>query len=189
MIGLVGCCKTKLDHAAPARELYTSPLFRMSLEYAQQWCTSVYVASALHDLLELDRVLAPYSRSMASLSTFQRSMFGAAVARGVVDRHGKNGLKLLVLAGTLYVDPIRAAFARMGLEVSINDPLRGLQLGSRLSFLSRALGASRPATGLVSTSAPGPTTGGAVNAERDAAGASPAIPSSVASRSGLAGNK
>lgn len=34
-IGLVGCGKTKLDNAAPARDIYTSPLFRAALVRAQ----------------------------------------------------------------------------------------------------------------------------------------------------------
>lgn len=150
MIGLIACCKTKLDRAAPVRELYTSPLFRLSLAYAETRCTRVYVASAQHDLLELDRVLAPYNRTMASLTPMQRKLFGAAVARGLVDRHG-DAFDLLILAGSAYIDPIRLALAKMGRgpgvvvgggdghgRVQIVEPLAGMQIGERLSFLSRA---------------------------------------------------
>jgi hypothetical protein len=31
---LISCVKKKLDHAAPAKDLYTSPLFRLSWKYA-----------------------------------------------------------------------------------------------------------------------------------------------------------
>lgn len=141
MIGLIACCKTKLERAAPVRELYTSPLFRLSLAYAEARCSTVYVASAQHDLLELGRVLAPYNRTMASLTPMQRKLFGAAVARALVDRQfclQEGPHELIALAGAAYVEPIRAAFARMGWDVRIHEPLAGMQIGERLSFLSNA---------------------------------------------------
>lgn len=146
MIGLIACSKTKLDRAAPARELYTSPLFRLSLAYAEARCGRVYVASAQHDMLELDRVLSPYNRTMTSLTPMQRKLFGAAVARGLVDRQG-SAFELLVLAGAAYVAPIRAAFQKMGAEVRIIEPLAGKQIGERLSFLTasgRSIGGQSP---------------------------------------------
>lgn len=151
MIGLIACCKTKLDRPAPVRELYTSPLFKLSLAYAEAHCSAVYVASAQHDLLELDRVLAPYNRTMASLTPMQRKLFGAAVARGLVDRHGSS-FDLLVLAGDAYERPIVSAFVRTGARVRVVGPLAGMQIGERLSFLSRAAqaAATKPAARPVS---------------------------------------
>ncbi len=143
LVGLVACCKTKLDHAAPVRDLYTSPLFRLSLAYAEARCEAVYVASAQHDLLELGRMLAPYNRTMASLTPMQRRLFGAGVARGLVDRHGSR-FELLILAGAAYVDPIRAALSRMGAQIDLREPLLGMQIGERLSFLSRSKPADLP---------------------------------------------
>lgn len=136
MIGLVACCKTKIDRAAPVRELYVSPLFRLSLAYAESLCSTVYVASAQHDLLELDKMLAPYNRTMASLTPMQRKLFGAAVARGLVDRHGSR-FDLLILAGATYVDPIRMGLSRMNATATILEPLANLMIGERLQFLSR----------------------------------------------------
>lgn len=144
MIGLVACCKTKLDRPAPVRDLYTSPLFRLSLAYAETRCEAVYVASAQHDLLELDRVLAPYNRTMASLTPMQRRLFGGAVARALVERHGSS-FDLLVLTGDAYERPIVSAFVRMGVSVRVVGPLAGMQIGERLSFLSRAARDSKPA--------------------------------------------
>lgn len=143
MIGLVACCMTKLARPAPARELYISPLFRMSLAFAEARCERVYVASAEHDLVELGRVLSPYNRTLTTLTPAQRKLFGAAVARGLVDRHGDR-FELLVLAGAAYIDPIRAAFARMGAHVEMREPLAGLQIGERLSFLKPATQPASP---------------------------------------------
>jgi hypothetical protein len=154
VIGLVACSKTKLDRRAPARDLYASPMFRLSLAYAEARCERVYVASAAHDLLELDRELAPYDRTMADLSPVQRQLFGAAIVRGLVDRHGWD-FDLLVLAGAAYVDPIARALARLGAGLRLIEPLRGMQIGERLSFLSHAKPAERPVS-------PDLTTGGAL---------------------------
>jgi hypothetical protein len=35
-VGLVACSRTKLSRAAPARELYCSPLFRAARAYAER---------------------------------------------------------------------------------------------------------------------------------------------------------
>lgn len=137
MIGLVACCKTKLDRAAPVRELYTSPLFKLSLAYAEATCSAVYVISAQHDLLDLDQVIAPYERTMASLTPTQRTLFGGGVVRGLIQRH-EYPLIVSAFAGAAYVTPIRRALDRMGIRYSLKEALSGMQIGERLSFLSRA---------------------------------------------------
>lgn len=136
MIGLVACCKTKLDRAAPARALYTSPLFRKSLAYAEALCELVYVMSAEHGLVELDAVLAPYDRTLAKMTARERATCGAVIALQLLVDHGST-FDLLVLAGAPYVEPIRAAFVHAGAHVTIREPLAGLEIGQRLSFLSK----------------------------------------------------
>lgn len=133
MIGLVACCKTKLDRPAPARELYISQLFRVSLRYAEAQCEVVYVASAKHGLVELDDVIAPYEFSLFQMSQRERELWGVAVARTLVARHSA-GLVLVALAGVTYVQPIRNAFASLGIG-AVLEPLKGMQLGQRLSWL------------------------------------------------------
>lgn len=48
---LIGCSASKLDRAAPARELYTGRVFKASVAYAEatgaKWC----VLSALHGVV------------------------------------------------------------------------------------------------------------------------------------------
>lgn len=142
MIGLVACSKQKLDRRAPARELYSSRLFRMSLEYAERRCQTVYVASALHGLIALDRVLDPYDFSMDQRTKDERILWGAYLVRNVAERHGE-AFDVLVMAGTLYAWPIiRALHTRIGWRGEISEPMAGMQIGERLSFLSHALEAA-----------------------------------------------
>jgi hypothetical protein len=59
-VGLVGCVKSKQSQAAPARELYVSPLFRGRRAWVERTCDRWFILSAKHGLVEPDRVLAPY---------------------------------------------------------------------------------------------------------------------------------
>lgn len=71
---VVPCGAAKLDHAAPARELYTGSGFRHTLTAAQAAAAGdeadgrgparVLILSALYGLLELDTVIEPYDLKM-----------------------------------------------------------------------------------------------------------------------------
>jgi hypothetical protein len=137
-IAIVGCGKRKLQRAAPARDLYNSNLFRLSLRHAESMCERVYVASALHGLLELDQVIEPYNRRLADLGGKKdRESWGTRVVGCVPLPKGPRPL-LLIYAGAEYADPLRVGAGRHGWAVS--QPLHGLQLGERLRWLSRELG-------------------------------------------------
>jgi hypothetical protein len=134
VIGLVACCKSKLALPAPARELYTSQLFRLSLEYAQHYCDVVYVVSALHGLVELDHVIEPYESTARQMSPLQRAAWANRIAGQLRQRHA--GEILCVLAGSVYVEPIKAAYRELDQDAVILDCLRGMQIGERLAFLT-----------------------------------------------------
>lgn len=146
MIGLVGCAAQKLDRPAPARELYTSPLFRLALAYAEARCLRVYVLSALHGLVQLDQVLEPYEHR---LGRRESAAWAGMVALRLFDRHGLHQ-HYLVLAGADYAAPLAAMMAPLAgdrpLEVlgvhvplgTLVQPLRRLTIGGRLRFLSGA---------------------------------------------------
>lgn len=69
-IVVIACGAAKLTHAAPAAELYTSGHFILMLRAAHRLADSqggrVLVLSALHGLVELDTVLAPYDVKMGA---------------------------------------------------------------------------------------------------------------------------
>lgn len=147
MIGLVACSSQKLDHPAPARELYSSALFRKSLAYALSRCTQVYVLSAALGLVLLDQVVKPYDRR---LSKKERAAWGARVASELIDRHGRD-VDYLILAGQDYAVPLATALRTHdghhvdgwhGVKAQrIVQPLIGLQVGERLRKLNEWIGA------------------------------------------------
>lgn len=63
---IVGCGAQKLDHAAPAAQLYTGTLFRFALAYARsQACDGdIRILSGKHGLVQLHEVLEPYDVKM-----------------------------------------------------------------------------------------------------------------------------
>lgn len=59
-VGLIPCCAPKLDHVAPARDLYTSSTFRTQLAAAEAACDVVFILSAKHGLVRSGVPIAPY---------------------------------------------------------------------------------------------------------------------------------
>ncbi|HEY6174417.1 MAG TPA: hypothetical protein VIX73_08245, partial [Kofleriaceae bacterium] len=110
MIGLVSCSAQKLDHAAPARELYCSPLFRKSLAYGEARCEYVYVLSARHHVVALDTVLEPYEQRLGATKR-ERRQWAAVVASAIETLHGRD-VQLLFLAGREYTAPLIQEIAR-----------------------------------------------------------------------------
>jgi hypothetical protein len=78
-IGLVGCCRRKLPHAAPAAELYTSPLFRLASRFCSRTCDLWFVLSARHGLVEPAQVLAPYDVTLRGLGHAARQAWACRV--------------------------------------------------------------------------------------------------------------
>jgi hypothetical protein len=145
MIGIVACSKSKLAKPAPARELYTSHLFRLSLEYAEQHCDAVYIASAMHGLVELEHVIEPYDSTVQHMSPLQRAKWAHRIAGQLRERHA--GDIICALAGSAYIEPIKAAYYELDRDVVILDVLRGMQIGERLAFLTaQVVGARRKAS-------------------------------------------
>lgn len=138
MIGLVACSSRKLGRAATARELYASPLFRLSLADAERTCTAVYVMSAKHGLVTLDETIEPYDVKLAERGWRGRWQW----ARSLLDRlevlHPEQP-GIAIYGGRLYADPIRteAVNPNARWQGAISEPLEGLQIGERLRYLTR----------------------------------------------------
>lgn len=152
MIGLVSCSAQKLNRAAPARELYRSPLFRKSLAYAEPRCERVYVLSAAHGLVELDAVTKPYDRKLGGKK--EREAWARRVAGSLIGRHGRE-IDYLLLAGADYAGPLETALRThdgyredraLGCHrwygvprERIKQPLAKMMVGERLRWLNGQL--------------------------------------------------
>ncbi len=133
-VGLVGCVKGKLDHAAPAQNLYTSPLFGKRRRYVERTCEQWHVLSALHGLLRPDEPVAPYDKTLNDASWAERRRWSQLVLSQLDRELGPVGHTVFeVHAGKNYVD--------FGLVAGLEDrgaivewPVKGLPMGKQLAF-------------------------------------------------------
>ena len=132
-IGLVACSRGKARHAAPARELYVSPVFRAARAYAERQYGPGHwlILSALHGLVDPDTVLDPYDLSLRQLSAREREAWGNRVAVELTDRFPA-GTVLWFHAGALYRDAIAPVVAHQ-----VRFPLAGLGISEQLAWYRR----------------------------------------------------
>jgi hypothetical protein len=135
-IGLVGCSGPKLEEPAPARQLYTSQLFRSALALAERRHDVVYVISAKHELVALDQVVAPYDLTMGDVAKEWRAIWGQRVWWSIQHRHPRVERAIYIYAGKDYARPIR----RAGFNgATFHEPLARMQVGQRLKWLREQL--------------------------------------------------
>lgn len=130
---LVGCAKQKLEHAAPARELYMSALFAKSRAYAERRGGRWFVLSAKYGLVDPTAVIEPYDLALSDRPGGDRHAWGERVVAQLIAALGSaSGARIEILAGNAYVDPIRDRLIDAG--VTVLEPLAGLRQGERLAW-------------------------------------------------------
>ena len=137
-VALISCGEKKLPYPAPARDLYTGPLFRSARAFVDaavdagryhRW----FIISAEHYLLDPGEVIAPYDMTMAQRDADRTRQWAIHVdsdlrcdqGYGLWLEHGGK-LEVDVYAGQAYVEPLMA-WSRLNLF----DMHKGLQLGER----------------------------------------------------------
>ena len=133
-IVLIACASKKLSHAAPAGELYTSPLFRLSLAYARKLQPDdIYILSAKHGLLDLDDVIEPYDTTLTRMSSTDVKQWAHEVLEKLRSRADLKHDHFILLAGDRYRRYLAPHLTRH--EV----PMEGLPIGKQLQQLRRWL--------------------------------------------------
>ena len=143
-IVLIACVSKKGDKKAKARDLYESTLFKSSLAYAQTLQPDkIFILSALHHLLDLDRQIAPYNVTMSNvpkdkrkpglkiLNSKEKKEWGKKVIQQLSNEADLQNDNFIILAGQEYIKPIADSIAHL------DNPLIGLGQGKRLQFLTR----------------------------------------------------
>src|SRR5712664_3308473 len=126
-VAFVSCVKLKIDHPAPAKDLYMrSPWFRGARRYAQEHAKSWFILSALHGLVDPETVIEPYEKWLNSMSSDDRHGWSMMVIRQMADRM-LFGDRAVVLAGLTYrqllISPLMLRFKQ------IYIPMEGLMMG------------------------------------------------------------
>ncbi|MFB7496065.1 DUF6884 domain-containing protein [Streptomyces sp. NPDC056161] len=106
---VIPCGAAKLDRPAPSGELYTGSFHRACRKAADALAgprTTVLVLSALHGLVPLDRVLAPYELRMGQPGSVTGDQLRAQARALGLDR----ATEVVVLAGSAYTAAARHAW-------------------------------------------------------------------------------
>ena len=69
---ITGCCKEKLDHPAPAKDLYQGRLFKLVKAYAETNSFNWIIISAEYGLVTPDQVLEPYDTQIKTAGDVKR---------------------------------------------------------------------------------------------------------------------
>ncbi len=134
-IGLVACSKAKRDHAVPARELYTSPLFRKASAYCERVYGEWYILSAKYGLVHPDTVIEPYDLTLGEATKFERREWAGWVRTQLGER-GFEYRHFAIHAG--------ANYARHLLPLLHADwPVKGLGIGQQLAWYTSREGRDR----------------------------------------------
>jgi N12 class adenine-specific DNA methylase/2'-5' RNA ligase len=127
-ITLIACGATKLDHAAPAKLLYSGDLFQKSKAYAEQHTDGFFILSAQHGLVKPDQVLEPYDKTLQNMNVRERAGWGAQVFKDAV-WNIPSGSRITLLAGNDYAAHIESRLKAAGFTV--DRPLQGLGIGQQ----------------------------------------------------------
>lgn len=145
-IGLVGCVKTKLDRRVPAKDLYTSPLFRGRRAFVEASCEQWFILSAKHGLLSPAEEVEPYDETLKAGSPQERRAWAERVLHKLdAVRPSVNGDVFEIHAGSEYrafglADGLRARGA------AVDVPAEHLSQGAQLAFYKSGVQA-RPGAG------------------------------------------
>lgn len=132
---LISCSSKKLESPARARDFYSSPLFRMSLKIGEMINPdNIFILSAKHGLVELDRVIAPYNETLNKMSQLEVEKWAERVLVGLKERgYDLKRDQFIFLAGRKY---------RKYLIPHISNyeiPMNGLGIGQQLKFLKERI--------------------------------------------------
>lgn len=123
---LIACSAAKLDHAAPAAQLYTGQAFRLAMAAAARADADVLILSGLYGPISPDAIIEPYNCALSKLNKRGRLIWEITtrgeLMRQHLDRH------IVVLAGKHY------AAALDGFP-NVSYPLRGQGIGQQLQTL------------------------------------------------------
>jgi hypothetical protein len=136
---LVGCAKQKRVTAAPAQDLYTSPLFQKSRAYAESTGVPWFVLSAKHGLVSPETVLEPYDVTLSRTSRAYRQEWARRVLSQLDEACGSlDGRSIEIHAGAAYTSSLRPFLESRGAVVA--EPLQGLRQGERLAWYGSRYG-------------------------------------------------
>lgn len=142
-ICLISCVSQKEPRATKCKDLYISPLFKKTWQYAveMEQPSGIYILSALHGLVRYDTILEPYDKTLLDMTKEESIIWAEKVKGQIRDTFQKDGRTLkdfefVVFAGKAYYQHLKTF---LDTETNWSLPLGSLPIGKRLGVLTRAL--------------------------------------------------
>jgi len=132
-IGLISCVSMKQTREADAQDLYISPLFKKSKEYAIDRLDQFYILSAKHGLLQPFDKIHPYDATLKSMSKQERVVWAETVFAELADKLG-NDDEVVFLAGEAYREFLEKKIRERGIKTAC--PLFRMSIGEQLQWYS-----------------------------------------------------
>lgn len=133
---LIGCVSRKEPTARPAKDLYRTELFSRRRAYAEASGRPWLIVSALHGVVDPDKVIEPYDVRIADLDLTQRRVLAEGIARDLQERFGDLAeASFEVHAGDEYMQVLKNGPGSRGARLT--NPLRGLRIGEQLAWYGR----------------------------------------------------
>jgi hypothetical protein len=127
---LISCVSRKRSQKSRVRDLYISTLFKLNLRYAEKLKPDdIYVLSAKHGLLSLNKEVMPYNQTLNEMSAAEVKSWAAKVIRQIKRVSDIENTKYIFLAGYRYRKYLLPALKDYAI------PLQGLKIGEQLSKL------------------------------------------------------
>lgn len=147
-IVLISCVSKKGTIKAKAKDLYKGPLFANSLAYGQSLKPDkIFILSALHNLLDVDKEIEPYNVTLSNISKNKRKAnlivltskqkieWGTKVIEQLKIVTDLDRDEFIILAGQEYIKPIQNSINNRNLK----KPLQGKRIGERIKFMQNIL--------------------------------------------------
>lgn len=144
-IGLLSCGKAKQDYPCPAREMYTSGLFRLGYRWLSLTCDRIYILSSHYNVLTPDKIIEPYESKLSDKSPEDLADWAQRIYVAL-RRHEKPRVRggvfanttIVWCAGREYKEPVQPYLA----DVVQYDPLDHLidrRIGYRMQWLKEEI--------------------------------------------------
>ena len=131
---LVSCVAQKLPRAAPAKDLYTSTLFRKMRGFVEARSWPWLILSAKYGILPPEQVIEPYEKTLNTRGVAERRDWAEGCLRALGPRLA-GFQSVAFLAGEKYREFLVPALRDRGIEVHV--PMAGLRIGEQFAWLDR----------------------------------------------------
>lgn len=133
MIVFVGCGATKRKKACKAEDMYIGNYFRQCMLYAKTLTkpNNIYILSAKHGVLPLNKVITPYNKTLNTMSQEEINEWANMVVTQLQELHITPDIPVTFICGKNYYKPLTNYFT------NITTPLPDGGMGYQIQFMQQ----------------------------------------------------